>query len=403
MAEDDANQAFFDALLRHQIFLLRYAGGVRRRIHRILNDTEQDLAEKIRDRLRNSPGGLGTPTQVRRMDTLLGVLTTIRTEGWNKIDETWAQELTALASAEAATLQAILITVSPVVVDTILPSAARLKAIATSMPFEGRTMRDWAKKIRADDINRIHNAVRVGMVQGETPAQIARRVVGSARLKGRDGATEITRANATAITRTAVNHVSNEVRDEFFGQNRDIVSKERFVATLDSRTTAICRANDGKVFPRGKGPRPPLHFGCRSLRVAVLDADTMAQRPAKPVTEQQLLREFAEKRGLTKPPKTRDGLPRGTKGGFDEFARGRVRQLTGRVPGETTYQQWLGRQSAAFQDDVLGKAKGALFRRGGLRLDQFVNRKGDELNLRDLARRHADAFRAAGLDPSSFA
>ena len=42
-------------------------------------------------------------------------------------------------------------------------------------------------------------------------------------------------------------------------------------------------------------------------------------------------------------------------------------------------QGWLGRQSAAFQDDVLGRTRGLLFRKGGLRLDRFVNRAGDEL------------------------
>ena len=76
--------------------------------------------------------------------------------------------------------------------------------------------------------------------------------------------------------------------------------------------------------------------------------------------------------------------------------------MTGRVPAKVTYQQWLTRQSNQFQDDVLGKTKGILFRKGGLRLDKFVNRRGDELTLSQLATTQAKAFRSAGLNPENF-
>ena len=43
-----------------------------------------------------------------------------------------------------------------------------------------------------------------------------------------------------------------------------------------------------------------------------------------------------------------------------------------------------------------------MFRRGGLTMDRFVDRNGREFSLDELARSDADAFRAAGLDPSDF-
>ena len=400
MAEQSANEALFDALVRHQVYLLRFSGSLRNRIIELLNKVEADMAEKIRDRLRNSRG-LETPAEVRRLDVLLGILRNLRLRSWAEVNATYVEELTRLVRQEPQTMRALIVTTSPVVVDIALPSAETLRAIVRSRPFEGKTMRQWAQTIQDEDIRRIENAVRVGMVQGETSDVIARRVVGSARLKGSDGVTEITRRQADALVRTATNFVANEARTEFLRSNSDLFQEERFVATLDSRTTAVCRANDGKRFPIGRGPRPPLHFRCRSLRVAVFDADSMVQRPAKPVTERQLVREFADQRGL-KAPRDRAGLPRGTKGAYDQFARQRIRQLTGRVTGDMTYQEWMKRQPASFQDDVLGKTRGALFRRGGLQLDQFVNRAGDELPLRELARRHAQAFRAAGLNPADF-
>jgi hypothetical protein len=55
-----------------------------------------------------------------------------------------------------------------------------------------------------------------------------------------------------------------------------------------------------------------------------------------------------------------------------------------------------------FQNDTLGITKAKLFREGGLNLDKFVNRNGDELTLAQLAEREAAAFRAAGLDPDKY-
>lgn len=74
----------------------------------------------------------------------------------------------------------------------------------------------------------------------------------------------------------------------------------------------------------------------------------------------------------------------------------------GRVPAATTYQEFLARQPAAFQDAVLGKTRAALFRKGGLKLDQFVDRTGTELSLAQLADYNPAAFIKAGFDPADF-
>lgn len=79
-----------------------------------------------------------------------------------------------------------------------------------------------------------------------------------------------------------------------------------------------------------------------------------------------------------------------------------MRELTGTTPARTTYQSWLTGQSAAFQNDILGPTRGALFRRGGLKLDRFVEFDGTELTLAQLASRNTNAFLRAGLDPDLF-
>ena len=77
-----------------------------------------------------------------------------------------------------------------------------------------------------------------------------------------------------------------------------------------------------------------------------MEGEVIGRRPAKAATTKSLLREFTAQEGI---PSTtsRDRLPFGFKGRFDEFSRARIRELTGTVPAKVSYQTWLGRQSAA--------------------------------------------------------
>lgn len=395
-----ANEELLDALVRHQTYLLRYSGYVRNRITSILNASEEELAEKIRDRLRTYTG-LRTPVEWQRLERLQKQLSVIRMGAWDKASEVLREEMIQLAYKEPQFLSAAVQASLPVVIETTMPSSRMLRSIALSRPFEGRVLKDWAASMAAEDIRRIHSAIQLGMVAGETNDTIARRVVGTRALRGSDGMTEATRRQVQAITRTAVMHVANNARSEFLNENADIITGEQYVATLDARTTPICKSLDGKIFKPGKGPIPPLHYNCRSLRIAAINGALLGDRPAKPYTEKQLLREYSERNGL-EGIASRDDLPYGTKGAFDKWRRNRVRELVGPIPAATNYQQWLKGQSVEFQNDTLGITKGKLFREGGLTLDKFVNRNGDELNLSQLAQREASAFRAAGLDPDDF-
>lgn len=399
MAET-ANEQLRDAVIRHQTFLLRTAGGLRNRMNGLLRETEDDIAMRIRDRLRDNTG-LRSVRETKRLEALQTSIRAIRQESWDKANKILTEDLTELALSEPERIAAMMQTVAPVQLATTLPDRRQLRAIITSRPFQGRLLREWAAKMADDDIRLIHNQIRLGMVAGEPSPDIARRVVGTARANGADGILEMSRRQVEAVVRTAVQHTANNARADFVRENADIIETETYTATLDSRTTPICRANDGKVFEIGKGPQPPLHINCRSVRVPTISPGFGAERPQKPVTERMLVREYAERNNLGD-ISSRDGLPRGTKGGFDKFARRRTRELVGPIPASTSYQVWLRQQSAEFQNDTLGVTKAKLFRDGGLQLDKFVHRNGDELTLAELARKDAEAFRAAGLDPAKF-
>lgn len=183
---------------------------------------------------------------------------------------------------------------------------------------------------------------------------------------------------------------------------KDLYEEELIIAVLDSRTPLYCGSLDGQSYPVGQGPMPPHHENCRCIRVANLyGTGPIGSRPANPTTEKILLREYAKANEMDAPA-TRADLPRGHKGKFDAFTRKRKRELIGQVPAKTTYQDWLKRQKVAFQEEVLGGVRAKLFRKGGLTLDRFVDQRGVEYTLAELARRDGAAFRAAGLEPESY-
>ena len=84
-------------------------------------------------------------------------------------------------------------------------------------------------------------------------------------------------SDARRLVRTELNYVQNRAALDSI---KDAGMKYyRFVATLDRRTSAACRAHDGKIYPVDEGSpgtnMPPLHPHCRSTIVASLKGDSI--------------------------------------------------------------------------------------------------------------------------------
>lgn len=62
-----------------------------------------------------------------------------------------------------------------------------------TLKIHGHELAHWARNIAAQDAERIHTAISVGLTAGEDNTDIAHRVIGSRRLNGSNGMTEITR------------------------------------------------------------------------------------------------------------------------------------------------------------------------------------------------------------------
>ena len=210
--------------------------------------------------------------------------------------------------------------------------------------------------------------VRNGLLTGEPTPEIAKRLIGRLQFGQKGSVRQIAEAGGQAtkaanhqvmtLVRTSINQVANAASQQVYEANQDITKKYKYVATLDSRTSPICRALDGKEFVYGKGPMPPQHFNCRSTTVPVIDYEEL---------------------GFTPPPP------------------GRRASMDGQVPADQTYGQWLAKQPKAVQADVLGKEKVRYFELLSEKygpqnaIVKLVRDDGSELTLQQLQRRYGAA------------
>lgn len=397
-----SNDDYFDATLRHQIGLRRYSAGLTKRVADLLARADADLTEKLKTRLARFEGR-DIDWTGDRWTVLLKDIREARAVALAEVRKVAREELTALGPMEAAREVGQLEAAIPIEISFATVAADQLRAITSSRPFHGRLLRDWFKELEQRDAARLIQAIQIGMTEGEPIPDIVRRVVGTKANRYADGILSITRRDATTIVRTAVNHVSNTAREYVWEANQELIAARIWRSTLDGRTSAVCRARDGLAAPVGDNPlpagfqllkpttlRPPAHMNCRSVMVAFLDGDALVgNRPFVTDTRTREKREV-DFRAIAKE----------TGKDIKDVRRDWVTKNVGRTPQSTSYQDFLARQSAEFQDDVLGKTKGKLFRTGKITVQEYVDRNGNELTLSQLAATKPEVFRAAGLDPA---
>lgn len=379
-----ANQQVANDMIRHQTYVARHAAALSKDARGLLKATEEKVQIAVLNASLDLEGiNPASPEAQAIYSKLEADIAAARDKAWDEIRARANDDAMQFADADHIGTLRIIEDPFPVVLGLQPLAKAHLRAIATAHPFEGHTLSQWLKRTRNVDVQRITTVAKSGMVRGLTPTQVARSVVGSPALKNKDGASRRAFNDVEALYLTVTNGISNQIKQGLYAENADVIKEERFVATLDLRTTLICAGNDGKLFKRGEGPIPPLHFRCRSTRVPYINPDNLGNRPYKAASEKQFLKQFAADNSLGKVATVND-LPRGYKTAYNTWARAETRKLVGQVPATHTFNSWLKTQSKEFQDEYLGVGKADLFRQGKLSLDKFVTRDGYELPIKDL-------------------
>ncbi|WP_313040730.1 minor capsid protein [Sphingobium yanoikuyae] len=344
------NENLQDRAVQHAIAINRYGVGLSDRIVKLLNSADDEIVAKIAQRIalideRGYDLGLKS---TKRLLSLLDEIRALNSAIYDELHDSLADELNSFATAEAGFQKAALDSSLLVDLSTKLPAPARLKAIVEETPMEGRLLKSWTTGMEQARVDRVTQAIRLGMTQGETTDQIVRRIKGTKAARYTDGVLDISRRSAQSIVRTSVNHVSNVAAQETWKANSHVVKAWQFLATLDTRTTIGCASLDGKTFPIGEGPIPPRHIRCRSISVAVTKS----------------FREL----GIDK----------------DELSKAGRASMDGQIADAPRFAEWLKRKGTDMQDKLLGPTRAELFRSGKLDLDQFVRADGTLLTLNQL-------------------
>ena len=368
-------------LYRNAVDLNRFSNSVARRVARTYNDLIVEAMERLA-----GAGADPTPTQAARLRAILaqlkgsldgwaGTATAVSVEELQGLVELQTRFVTRVLDGELPddlVLQVRSVQISPQfaqAVATIDPTTYNVVTLSddlgaavtgTPKPFRlsigdgttitlpnGATLAASYRRLASKQAEVFTKEVRNGLLLGESTDKIARRL--------RRQLIAVPNNQIKAMVRTSVNQVANAASQAVYTQNQDISSKYRYIATLDSRTSAICRALDGQEFQYGKGPTPPQHFNCRSTTVPLIDYERLGIPPPKPGKR-----------------RSRDGL----------------------VPANQSYGQWLHNQSKGTKADVLGPEKVPYFNRLARKygptnaIRRFVSEDGTELTLEQLRRRY---------------
>lgn len=318
-----------------------------------------------------------TSFTVERLESLLSSVKSLNQQAFQAVYQATLPEIKALAEYEGSYQLKLFESAIPKTIQVKFPVSAvseeQVYAAALSRPFQGRLLKDWYTNLGDSRMALMRNAIRNGYVQGQTTDQIVRSIRGTKKQNYADGFLDRSRRETEAVVRTALSHTAQTARTQFEQNNADIIAAVKWLSTLDSHTTPQCRVRDGLRYtltehkpighsvPWLQGPGR-LHFGCRST-------STVITKSWKDL-------------GFSA-----DELPASTRA-----------SMNGQVPADQTYNEWLAKQPASVQLDVLGSTRYQLYKKGNLSLDKFYNDKGTWLSLDDLKKRDAEAFSRAGVD-----
>jgi len=388
-------------LYKNAIDLNRYSNSVARRVINSYNDIIIDAVNQLR-----TIDELAAPVKAARLRSILAQLKE-SLNGWAG-DST---ELTAIELQGIAELQSQFVTdelrkalpagVTRSAVNTVEISPQFAQSVVTTDPTQinvvalsddlfaavngapqtfsltaaqgatitlpnGEVVSKAFRGIATSQSERFSQVVRNGLLTGETTPDIAKRLIGNlqfgekaktvGQLAAAGGqATQVADNQILTLIRTSINQVANTASQQVYEANQDITQKYRYIATLDTRTSAICRALDGREFEYGKGPMPPQHFNCRSTTVPVINYKEL---------------------GFTPPPPARRA------------------SIDGQVPANESYGEWLKKQPRTTQADALGPSKVAYFNRLANKygaqdaMAKLVRDDGSELTLAQLRKRY---------------
>lgn len=331
-------QALINSSVRRQILLEGVKRHEAERFLDFLKEMDADLRIKL-------SGDISTDNAARINAQINDIALSQRAiidKYTSSLDESYQSIANTESNLEAKALNSAILSKG---FEAAIPDAKQILAAVKSDPLsirgkgQGLNLAEFTKAYTDDQVNLIRGRLSQGFAEGETTQQILQSLRGTKARNYADGILSTIDRNTQTMVRTALQNVSSVARQAVWNENSDVVVGVVWVSTLDDRTTSQCQALDGEQFPLDSGPRPPIHFGCRSTTAPVLADDL----------------QYLEK-----------GQQRPSKGQNSEG-----KQVAKQVSAKTNYYEWLKTQPESFQDHALGVTKAEYFRSGKLTVDEF--------------------------------
>ncbi|MFS1564192.1 MAG: phage minor head protein [Candidatus Arsenophonus phytopathogenicus] len=368
------NARLMDEFIAHSLFTSRYATGVARKMVNALNAYDPELSAALIVSLDDVNIDADSFT-VRRLESLLASVKAINKKAVASTFSLLSDEMKTLSEYEVDYYPALFNCLMPKAVLRRYPlmnlTADMLYSAVMSRPFQGKLLSEWAEGLEKDRMTRINNTVRNGYLHGDSAVQIGRQIRGHVKQGYKDGALQITRANATSIAKTAINHLQATARNQFAEANKNILEGKQWLSTLDNKTSPACIIRDrlkytlegkpiGHRVPYLQGPGK-IHWNCRS-------------------TETWITKSWRQL-----------GID------VDEIDEGTRASMDGQIPVGTTFLEWIQRQPEWRQKQVFGEVRYRLMKEGGMNSSEFYTDKGEFISLAQLRKIDEQAFKEAGV------
>tara|TARA_R100001244_G_scaffold71603_4_gene57859 strand:+ start:1398 stop:2360 length:963 start_codon:yes stop_codon:yes gene_type:complete len=257
-----ATQFLINATTRHAIFVERYGHGRYNDLIPVLDGIRDSLVVSLQR-------ANITAFEINRLNLLLVDIDQILAAGMGQMSLDLLGEVRLFGNDELGFNSRML--GRAISVDAVLPTIDQLSAAIEDAPMVlarasgapiTMSISQAINQFSESNSQQVRTLIQQGFIAGETTDEITRKVI-----KQVDGRTK---AQARALTSTVISSASNKAHSEIALANEDVLKGEQIIATLDTLTSDICISADKTIWPVGKGPHPPLHFNCRSLRVMLV-------------------------------------------------------------------------------------------------------------------------------------
>ena len=345
-----ANTILRDEAIRHALHSEKYSKGLATKIVKLLNSADAVLIETIAKRMAliDERGYDLAPATTKRLKALLVELRSVNDAVYSKVANGLKADLAALAEYEAE-WAATGLSYATGISDLNLPTATYLRGLVERSPIDGHLLSSWTDAMSAARQARVEQAIRLGLVSGETIDQIVRRIRGSKAAQFTNGILQKSRTSAQTMVLTASATVASNARGEVYRANSHVIKKVQWLSTLDSRTSPVCQSRDGQTWPVDSDhPKTPAHPRCRSVLI--------------PVTKS-----FKEL-----------GVDR------DEVPAEKRASMDGQIAAKSTFEDWIGRQGQARQEQVFGAERARMFREGRVSFRDLFRTNGEYKSLAEL-------------------